>query len=96
MVDGRSLDREEFASALELQQRIDAQRDPGLPVTPAAELQAIFDDDATDFARNQRVVAFEGDRAIAIGQRQLPVDPANAALAVIEITPADDDASLPS
>ena len=93
LVDGRSLDRVEFAAALELQQRIDAARDPGFPVTPAAELQAIFDDDSTDFARNQRVVAFKDDRAVAIGCLELTVDPANAAVAVIEITPADDDVS---
>ena len=78
---------------MELQQRLDRERDPDFPVTPAAELRGLFDDDATDFARNQRVVTFEGDRAVAIGQLELTVDPANAALAVIEITPADDEVS---
>ena len=78
---------------MELQQRLDAERDPGLPVAPAAELQALFDDDATDFARHQRVVAFKDDRAVAIGCLELTVDPANAAVAVIEITPANDNVS---
>ena len=91
LVDARCLGHHEFAAALELQQRLDAERDPGLPVAPAAELQALFDDDATDFARHQRVVAFEGGRAVAVRHLELTVDPANSSLAGVEITPADDD-----
>ena len=94
IVDGRSLDREEFAAALERQQRIDAERDPDFPITPAAELRAIFDDDATYYCRHQRVVAFDGREARAIGHLELAVDPANADLAGVEITSAHDDVSM--
>ena len=89
MVDARSLDRADFAAALELQQTLDRERDPGLPVTPAAELRAVFDDDATDYCRHQRIVAFDGRRAAAIGHLELNSDPANANLAGVEITPSD-------
>ena len=57
---------------------------------PAAELRAVFDDDATDYCRHQRIVAFDGDRATAIGHLELNSDPANANLAGVEITPSDD------
>lgn len=50
---------------------MDCEHDPGLPVTPAAELRAVFDDDATDHCRHQRVVALEEDRASAIGHVEL-------------------------
>ena len=93
IVDARSLDDAGFSAALKLQQRLDRRRDPGLPVTPAAELRAIFDDDATDHSRHQRIVALDGHSAIAIGHLELTIDPANAALAGIEITPADDEVS---
>ena len=89
IIDARSLDEADFAAALELQQRVDAERDPDLPVTPATELRAIFEDDATDYASHQRVVAIEGATA-AIGHLELPMDPGNLELAQIEITPADD------
>ena len=92
IVDARSLDGTEFAAALELQQTVDRERDPDLPVTPAAELQAIFDDDATDYCRHQRVVAFsEGGTAVAIGHVELESDVDNLNLAGVEITPTDDD-----
>ena len=93
IVDARSLSGDDFAAALELQQRVDRGRDPGLPVTPEDELRAIFERDATDHARHERVVALEGASALAIGHVELTVDPANAALAGVEITPADDDVS---
>jgi len=93
IIDARSLDAAGFAAALELQQRVDRERDPGLPATPAAELRAVFDDDATDHCRHQRVVAFEGDRSAAIGHVELTVAPANAAVAGVEITPASDEVS---
>ncbi len=93
VVDARSLDAGDFGAALELQQRIDRERDPELPVTPAAELRAIFERDATDHARHERVVALDGPIALAIGHVELTVDPANSALAGVEITPADDDVS---
>ena len=89
IVDARSLDRADFAAALELQQTLDRDRDPGLPVTPAAELRAVFDDDATDYCRHQRIVAFDGRRAAAIGHLELNSDPANANLAGVGITPSD-------
>ena len=92
-MDARSLDAGDFGAALELQQRIDRERDPGLPVMPAAELRAIFERDATDHARHERVVALDGTSALAIGHVELTVDPANAALAGVEITPADDEVS---
>lgn len=77
-----------------LQQRVDRERDPGLPVTPAVELRGVFDDDATDYCRHQRVVAFGGDgQALAIGHVELTTDRANASLAGVEITPADDATS---
>ena len=88
IIDARSLDDTEFAAALELQQAVDRARDPDLPVTPAAELRAVFEDDATDHCRHERVVAFEAGRAAAIGHVELTVDPANAAMAGVEITPA--------
>ena len=90
IVDARPLDRANFAAALELQQTLDRERDPGLPVTGAAELRAVFDNDATDFCRHQRIVAFDGRRAAAIGHLELNSDPANANLAGVEITPSDD------
>ena len=91
IVDARSLDDRQFAAALELQQRVDQERDPGLPVTPAAELRAVFDDDATDYRRHQRVVALaDNGTAVAIGHVELTTDAANANLAGVEITPTDD------
>ena len=91
IVDARSLDPDGFGAALELQQRVDRQRDPGLPVTPAAELRAVFDDDATDHCRHQRVVALtDGADAAAIGHVEFNTDAANANLAGVEITPTDD------
>ena len=90
IVDARSLEAAGFVAALELQQRLDRERDPGLPVIPAPELHAIFEDDATDYCRHQRVVAFDGSRAVAIGHVELTLDPANASLAGVEITPTGD------
>ena len=91
IADARSLDDADSAAALELQQRLDRQRDPGLPATPAAELRGVFDDDATDYAHHQRIVAIEGATAAAIGHLELPADAGNLALAQVEITPADDE-----
>lgn len=92
IVDARSLDGTEFEAALELQQAVDRERDPDLPVTPAAELRAIFDDDATDYCRHQRVVAIaDGGTAVAIGHVELESDVDNLNLAGVEITPTDDD-----
>ena len=93
IVDARGLDDAGFGAALELQQGVDRERDPGVPVTPAGELRALFEDDATDHARHQRIVAFRDGRALAIGHLELTVDPANSSLAGVEITPADDDVS---
>lgn len=91
IVDARQLDPDGFAAALELQQRVDRERDPGVPVTPADELRGVFDDDATDHCRHQRVVAFtDGNTAAAIGHVELNTDAANASLAGVEITPSDD------
>ena len=91
IVDARSLDAAGFAAALELQQRVDRERDPGLPVTPALELRAVFDDDATDHCRHHRIVAFGDSRdAAAIGHVELTTDAANANLAGVEITPTED------
>ena len=90
IADARSLSATDLAAALELQQRLDRERDPGLPVTPAAELRAVFDDDATDYCRHQRVVAFaDGGAAVALGHIELNSDAANANLAGVEITPTD-------
>ena len=91
IVDTRALSTQDFAAALELQQRLDAKRDPDLPVTPAAELQAVFNDDAIDYCHHERVVAFEASSAVAIGHVELTVDPANASLAGVEITPAREE-----
>ena len=94
IVDARQLDPDGFAAALELQQRVDRERDPGLPVTPADELRATFDDDATDHCRHQRVVAFtDSNTAAAIGHVELNTDAANASLAGVEITPASEEVS---
>ncbi|MCY4665099.1 MAG: hypothetical protein OXC00_10565, partial [Acidimicrobiaceae bacterium] len=90
IIDARSLHEADFAAALEHQQHVDSERNPDLPVTGAAELRAIFKDDATDHASHQRVVAIEGAAAAAIGHLELPLDPGNFELAQMEITPADD------
>ena len=96
IVDTRSLDGDDFAAVLELQQELDRERDPGLPVTPAAELRATFDDDATDYCRHQRIVAFaENGVTVAIGHVELQSDAANANLAGVEITPTDDRTAPP-
>jgi len=88
LVDARALNASEFAAALEFQQARDRIRDPGFPVTPAAELQALFDDNATDYAHHQRVVAFDGESAVAMGGIELTVDPANATVASVGVKPA--------
>ena len=91
IVDARSLDGDDFAAALQLQQKLDSERDPDLPVTGAAELWAVFDDDATDYCRHQRIVAFaDNGVAAAIGHLELESDAANANLAGVEITPTGD------
>ena len=92
IVDARTLSSQDLTAALELQQELDRERDPDLPVTPAAELKALFDDDATDYCRHQRIVAFtDSGMAVAIGHVELNLDAANAALAGVEITPCGDD-----
>ncbi len=88
VVDARLLDSGDFAAALALQQRLDLERDPGFAVTTAAELRALFNHDATDFAHHQRIVALQGARAVAMGHLELAGDSANRTLAAIEITPA--------
>ncbi len=90
IIDARSLDGADFAAALEHQRHVDSKRDPDLPVTGVEELRSIFEDDATDYASHQRVVAIEGATAAAIGHLELPEDPGNLELAQMEITPADD------
>jgi len=95
IIDARSLDGTEFMAALELQQAVDCERDPDLPVTPAAELRGVFDDDATDYCRHQRVVAFaDGGTAVAIGHVELESDVDNLNLAGVEITPTDDNTAV--
>ena len=89
----RELDQTQFEAALVLQQRLDRARDPELPVTPAGELQATFDDDASENARHERVVAFDDGQALAIGHLELTRDAANATLAMVELTPVLTDAS---
>ncbi|MYJ35904.1 MAG: hypothetical protein F4071_08230 [Acidimicrobiaceae bacterium] len=92
IIDARSVDDTDFAAALELQQGVDRERDPDLPVTPAAELRGIFDDDATDYCRHQRVVAFaDGGTALAIGHVELESAVDNLNLAGVEITRTEDD-----
>ncbi len=89
----RELDQSQLEAALVLQQHLDRARDPELPVTPAGELQATFDDDASDNARHERIVAFDDGQAVAIGHLELTRDLANATLAIVEITPVPSDAS---
>ena len=93
LANARELDSVQFEAALGLQQRLDAARDPRLPVTPAGELRTTFNDNASDNARHERIVAFIDDHAIAIGHVELTRDPANSALAVVELTPVISDAS---
>lgn len=95
LLNARGLDQVHFEAALELRQRLDRARDRELPVTPAAELRATFADNATENARHERVVAFCDGRAVAVGHLELTRDPANAALAVVEIEPLPSDASIP-
>ncbi len=92
-LNARELDQIHFEATLELQQRLDCARDPGIPVTPAGELRATFDDNASENARHERIVAFGDVEAVAIGHLELPCDPANATLAIVEITPVHSDAS---
>ncbi len=92
--DARALDRSEFGAALELQQRVDRARDPEIPVTPAGELRATFADNASENARHERIVAFDGGQAVAIGHLELTRDPANASLAIMELAPALSGASM--
>ena len=92
-LNARELDQKQLAAALGLQQRIDRARDPELPVTPAAELRATFDDDASENARHERIVAFADGQAVAIGHLELTRDPANATLAIVEVAPVPSDAS---
>ena len=92
-VNARELDQSLFEAALELQQRLDCARDPGLPLTPAGELRATFDDDASDNAHHERLVAFDDEEAVAFGHLELTRDPANETLAILEISPVHNDAS---
>lgn len=93
LVNARDLDRAQFEAALELQQRLDATRDPQLPVTPAGELRATFDDNASDNARHERTVAFIDDHAVAIAHVELTRDPANSGLVMVDLAPVVSDAS---
>ena len=93
LVNARELDQAQFEAALELQQRLDRERDPELPATPAGELRAMFNDNASENARHERLVAFADGRAVAIGHVELTHDPANSALAVVEVNPVGHDAS---
>ncbi|MYB08984.1 MAG: GNAT family N-acetyltransferase [Acidimicrobiia bacterium] len=92
-LNARELDQSLFEAALELQQRLDRARDPGVPVTPAGELRATFDDDASDNAHHERLVAFDDEEAVAFGHLELTRDSANKTLAIVEITPVYGDAS---
>ena len=93
LANARELDPVQFGAALGLQQRLDAARDPQLPVTPAGELRATFDDNASDNARHERILAFIDDHAVAIGHVELTQDPANSGLAIVELAPIVSDAS---
>ena len=93
LVNARELDPVQFEAALKLQQRLDRARDPELPVTPAGELRGTFDDNASDNARHERIVAFAGGHAVAIGHVEMTRDPANSALAVVKMAPVVSDAS---
>ena len=94
LLDARELEQTQFEAVLELQQRLDRARDLGLPFTPADELRATFDDNASDNARHERIVAFDDGQAVAIGHVELTRDLANATLAMVEITPTHIDASM--
>ncbi len=93
LANARELDPVQFEAVLGLQQRLDAARDPQLPVTPAGELRATFDDNASDNARHERIVAFIDDHAVAIGHVELTRDPANSRLAIVELAPVVSEAS---
>ncbi|MCY3577588.1 MAG: hypothetical protein OXH53_09785 [bacterium] len=92
-VNARELDQSLFEAALELQQRLDRARDPELPATPADELRATFDDDASENARHERIVAFDEGQAVALGHLELTHDSANKRLAIVEITSVRHDIS---
>ena len=89
LVDGRELGAADAAAALALQQRVDRARDPHLPPTTEAELRAALAGDATNYARHERIVAFDGGGAAAIGHVELTNDPNNPEHAEIEVI-ADD------
>ena len=63
VVDAKHLNEAEFSSALLLRQRLDSESYPALQVTPAAELQAIFSKDSTDYSHHERVVAIQKGNA---------------------------------
>ena len=84
-MDGRELGAADAVAALALQQRIDLAKDPQLPPISEAELRAVLASDATNYARHERIVAFDGDEAAAIGHVELTNDPNNPELAEIEI-----------
>ena len=87
LVDARELGAADAAAALALQQRIDLAKDPHIPPTTEAELRALMTGDATNYARHERIVAFDGDEAAAIGHIELTNDPNNPELAEIESSP---------
>ena len=91
LVDGQRLGQADAAAALALQQRIDLAKDPHLPPTTEPELRALLADDATEYARHERIVAFDGGEAAAIGHVALTNDPNNPELAEIWITAEDID-----
>ncbi len=93
VIDARTLNQVQFAAALELQQWLDRTRDPEIVVTPAAELRATFADNDSENASHERIVAFDHAHAVAIGHLELTRDPANAALALVEINPVSSDAA---
>ncbi len=90
----RELDHAGFNAALDLRQQLDLALDPHLPPSTAVELRARFDDDRTEHADHDRLVAFDDDQAVAIGHVDRTDDPENPTFGAFEIEMLNDQDGL--
>ena len=85
IVDASRLTEDEFDAALALRRETDLTTDPDITPTTAEELRLQFTVDETEFADHDRVVAFDDDRALAIGHLERTRDEANRKFAVVQL-----------
>ncbi|MFQ5557076.1 MAG: hypothetical protein ACE5GB_06165, partial [Acidimicrobiales bacterium] len=90
LADAARLDDRDFAAALRLVQTVDEGRDPDLTPSTDTEVRLRFTVDRSDHARHDRVVAFDGPRAVALGHLERTRDPANRSIVTCEIDHLDD------